>query len=284
MQRLDKGLLVVSFGTTHEETRQKTIDAIEQRLAESFPDRKLYRGWTSRMILRILKKRTGSTFDTVEEALDRMAEEGIRDVLVQPTHIISGEENDKMKAVIEQAAAQFERVVIGRPMLDRPEDLTRLAQILADQLLQELGEDEDAGGAEDAHEADRLLILMGHGSADKPEANQIYHDLQKTFLDSGYGNILVATVEGTPAFGDVLRQLAESEGENRPKTVVLAPLMIVAGDHARNDMAGEDEESWKNQLQARGFDVIPVLKGLGEYPEVQDMIADHAKEADEKAV
>ena len=124
------------------------------------------------------------------------------------------------------------------------------------------------------------MILMGHGSADKPEANQIYHDLQKTFQDLGYGNILVATVEGTPAFRDVLRQLAESEGENRQKTVVLAPLMIVAGDHAKSDMAGEGEESWKNQLQARGFDVIPVLKGLGEYPQVREMIAEHAKAAE----
>ena len=280
MQRLEKGLMVVSFGTTHEETRQKTIDAIERQLAEAFPDRKLYRGWTSKMILRILKKRTGSTFDTVEEALERMAAEGIRDVLVQPTHIISGEENDKMRATIEQETERFELVRVGQTLLDRPADLTRLAKILADQLLHAPCGNENACGAEDVHEADRLLILMGHGSAEKPEANQIYHDLQKTFLGLGYGNILVATVEGTPAFRDVLRQLAESEGENRQKTVVLAPLMIVAGDHAKSDMAGEGEESWKNQLQARRFDVIPVLKGLGEYPQVREMIAEHAKAAE----
>ena len=110
MQRLDRALLVVSFGTTHEETRAVTIDAIEADLEKAFPDRKLYRGWTSGMILRILKKRTGSTFDSAEEALERMAAEGMTDVLVQPTHIITGEENDRMMDLVRRFEDRFERM------------------------------------------------------------------------------------------------------------------------------------------------------------------------------
>ena len=286
-----KGLLVVSFGTTHEETRKKTIDAIEQHLAEVFPDRRVYRGWTSRMILRILQKRTGSTFDTVEEALDRMAAEGIRDVLVQPTHIIGGEENEKMRQVAAEAADRFDAVTVGPPLLETAADLEALAQILAGQLLQDAGSEDtsgiDAQGPGSAGEAqDRILLLMGHGSADKPAANQVYHDLQACFQRLGYENVLVATVEGTPSFEDALAKLGTMEtadntaaGQNgRRKNVVLAPLMIVAGDHAKNDMAGEDEDSWKHRLQAAGFDAVPVLKGLGEYPQVRDMIARHAQE------
>ena len=271
-----KGLLVVSFGTTHEETRKKTIDAIEQHLAEVFPDRRVYRGWTSRMILRILQKRTGSTFDTVEEALDRMAADGIRDVLVQPTHIIGGEENEKMRQVAAEAADRFDRITVGPTLLETPEDLEALAQILAGQLLHD----------QPLHDADRILLLMGHGSADKPAANQVYHDLQACFQRLGYENVLVATVEGTPSFEDALAKLGTMETADNTaagqsgsrKTVVLAPLMIVAGDHAKNDMAGEDEDSWKNRLEALGFDAVPVLKGLGEYPQVRDMIARHAQE------
>lgn len=276
MQKLDKGLLVVSFGTTHEETRQKTIDAIEQELAKTFPDRKLYRGWTSGMILRILKKRTGSTFDTVEEALERMAAEGIRDVLVQPTHIIRGEENDRMMAVIGAASDRFDRIAAGTPLLESREDLSRLAKILADQLLHE---DDGQGTPEDS---DRLVILMGHGSAEKPEANQVYHDLQACFKQLGYENIHVATVEGKPAFGDVLEQLtADLEGKEKTTDVVLAPLMIVAGDHAKKDMTGDQEDSWKNRLEAAGFSVTPVLKGLGEYPAVREMFVQHARMAED---
>ena len=281
MQRLDRALLVVSFGTTHEETRAVTIDAIEVDLEKAFPDRKLYRGWTSGMILRILKKRTGSTFDSVEEALERMAAEGMTDVLVQPTHIITGEENDRMMDLVRRFKDRFERIEAGQPLLTEAKDLTRLAQILAAELLGEkpLGENTAAGSP-----SERVLVLMGHGSADKPEANQVYSDLEQTFRDLGYDNVYVATVEGEPTLEDVLAKLAGREhGEHgattTAPTVVLAPLMIVAGDHAKNDMAGDNEDSWKNRFEAAGFRTNVILRGLGEYPAVREMFVQHAQQA-----
>ena len=312
MQRLDKALLVVSFGTTHEETRKKTIDAIEEHLAAAFPDRRLYRGWTSRMIVKRLRDRDGAEdaaglaesaaksadgpaansavgpaanqvhTDTLEEALERMQAEGIRDVLVQPTHMIPGAENDRMLSALSEAVGRFDCIRAGQPLLSTEEDREQLAKILAEQLLgAELsgerteepgaGEASGAGGAPGA----RALVLMGHGSAKRPEANRIYDQMQQAFRNVGCENVYVGTVEGTPTLEDVLEQMQAHAGE-----VILAPLMIVAGDHAKNDMAGPEEDSWQSRLEAAGHPVVSVLRGLGEYPAVQEMLVRHARAAE----
>ncbi len=268
MQRLDKALLVVSFGTTHEETRARTIDAIEEDLAKTFPDRRLYRGWTSRMIVKRLRDR-GASVDTLEDALQRIQEDGIRDLLVQPTHMITGAENDRMMEALRGQAGGFDRILAGQPLLCTEEDRERLAKALAEELLG-AGPGREAGPEAAGCQA---LILMGHGSANKPEANRIYEAMQETFRRLGYSNVFVATVEGKPALDDVLPALGS------PDTVVLAPLMIVAGDHAKNDMAGPEEDSWKSRLEAMGLQVRPVLRGLGEYRAVREMLADHAQSA-----
>ena len=261
-QETKKAILVVSFGTTHEETRKVTIDAIERDLAQAFPDRRLYRGWTSRMIVRRLRER-GICFDTLEEALCRMQEDGIRDVLVQPTHLISGWENDRMLQLLREHAAGFRAITVGRPLLDTDADHRQMAQILAEEYLQK----EEAGD---------LLVLMGHGSSDKPEVNRIYPLMERAFRDMGCQNVIVGTVEGEPGVEDVLQQLGELRASVR--TVHLAPLMIVAGDHAKNDMAGDGEESWKNLIEERGFSVRVHLRGLGEIAGVRSMILQHALE------
>lgn len=263
MQRQDKALLVVSFGTTHDETREKTIGAIERDLAARFPQRRLYRGLTSRVIAAHLKER-GLQADALEEALARMQEDGMADILVQPTHLMTGAENDRMLAALAEAPAAFAQIRTGRPLLADQEDRMDLAEILAEELL--TGADAEA------------LVLMGHGSAKKPGANRLYDQMQEAFRASGRENIFVGTVEGTPSFEDVLRQLMQME--KRPAAVTAAPLMIVAGDHAKNDMAGESEDSWKRRLEEAGFEVRPVLKGLGEYPGVREMIVRHAAEAE----
>ena len=304
MQRLDKALLVVSFGTTHEETRARTIDAIEEHLAKAFPDRKLYRGWTSRMIVKRLREQCaagGAGWEksaaggpgpemgpvrtlTLEEALEQMRADGIRDVLVQPTHMIPGAENDRMLSALEESADGFEQILAGQPLLSTEEDRERLARALAEELLgtETIKEPVEAGETTEAEvpgDDRRALILMGHGSANKPEANRIYEEMQQTFQRLEYDNVFVATVEGTPALEDVLAAMEQAVKDEDLQEVVLAPLMIVAGDHAKNDMAGPEEDSWKNRLETAGFAVRPVLRGLGEYRTVQEMLVRHAREA-----
>lgn len=302
-----RALLVVSFGTTHEETRRLTIDAIESHLAEAFPDRKLYRGWTSRMIVKRLRER-GEQVDTLEEALERMREDGMTDILVQPTHMIPGAENDRMAAALDAAAGiaskakeetnpdgvsggisdkapgepsgGFERIAAGQPLLSSQEDMEQLARMLAEELLGASGDEKS------------VLVLMGHGSAKKPEANRIYAEMEQAFRRIGRDDVFVATVEGTPTLEDVMTALeagkksataqnyAAASGADKASAVILAPLMIVAGDHAKNDMAGPEEDSWKSRFEAAGYQVKAVLRGLGEYPAVQEMLAEHARRAE----
>ena len=262
MQRQDKGLLVVSFGTTHEETRRKAIEPIEEALGNAFPERRLYRGWTSRMITGRLRQR-GVTIDTLEEALERMQEDGVTDILVQPTHIMEGAENDRMLTALQEASGAFEQVRCGLPLLASGEDLLALADILAEEFLKE------APGA--------ALVLMGHGSAKKQSANHIYGEMQEAFRQLGHENVFVGTVEGEPSFDDVRQQLAGMRPA--PDPVILAPMMIVAGDHAKNDMAGDSGDSWKSLLEAGGFRVGAAVRGLGEYPRVREMLVRHAEKA-----
>ena len=263
-KRADKALLVVSFGTTFEETRKVTIDAIERDLADAFPDRRLYRGWTSRMIIRRLRER-GICFDTLEEAVERMRADGIRDVLVQPTHIISGAEHDGMLQVLREHADAFRRIAVGKALLDTEKDRRELVQILTETILP--NEPEDSS----------WLVLMGHGSSKKQSVNRIYTQMEQAFRENGYGNVLVATVEGEPQIEEVLSRMGAPRRSGQE--VHLAPLMIVAGDHAKNDMAGEEPDSWKNLIRERGYTASLHMQGLGEYPKVREMIAKHAAEA-----
>lgn len=297
-ERSEKGLLAVSFGTTHRTTCEETIGAIENALAEVYPERKLYRGWTSRMIIRRLRERDGIHCDTVEEALDRMKADGVKDVLVVPTHMIGGQENDKMKEILRAKAEDFEEMKLSRPLLAEEADLEELARILAEELIAE------SGGAEKG--AGPALLLMGHGSADKPEVNRVYSRLEEIFHRQGCRRIFVAAVEGSPSLEEAMEKLEASfgpagdgrteesgsgpAGDGKPEEsdgeelrgdrgVLLAPLMIVAGDHAVRDMAGDDEDSWKSRLAAGGWEPRPLLRGLGSYAGVQQMFIRHAGEA-----
>lgn len=256
-----KALLVVSFGTSFEETRRKTIDAIEADLAAAFPDRRLYRAWTSKMIIKKLKKRDGVAIDTVPEALARMAKDGVRDVLVQPTHVLDGLENQWMRNDLQAAAGDFDIIAVGAPLLVSTDDLKAVAAATVASL--------------PPLEAGEALVLMGHGSSHS--ANMTYPALAYVFRDLGYRNVFIGTVEGYPTLDNVLRDLAMVTP--KVKKVVLAPFMVVAGDHARNDMAGEDGDSWKNRFQADGYATDCVLRGLGEFSPIRDLFVAHAKDA-----
>ena len=249
-QNKKKAILVVSFGTSFHETREKTIDRIEADLAAACPEYTLYRAWTSKMIIAKLKKRDGIVVPTVSEAVDQMITDGIQELIVQPTHIINGIENDLMKE---------EKIAFGDPLLTTTEDNAAVLQAVMSEF-PAVGEDE-------------TLVFMGHGTTHY--ANTVYAALDYTFKDLGYPRSFLGTVEAYPSMESLKKQLRALA----PKKVTLAPFMVVAGDHANNDMAGEDEDSWKRQFEAEGYQVSCVLKGLGEYPSVRKIYVAHTEAA-----
>ena len=253
-------LLAVSFGTSHRDTLEKTIAAIEGALAAAFPERTLRRAFTSGMILRKLA-REGTQIDDVPAALEKLAAEGYTDVLVQPTHIMNGDEYDKMMALAAPYEERFEKLAFGRPLLTETGDYLDAAQaLLADLPPQTAG---------------KAILYMGHGT--EHFANSCYALLEYVFRDLGRKDMVIGTVEGYPGFGEAVRRIQELGADQ----VELRPLMIVAGDHAKNDLAGEEEDSWKSLLEREGYAVTCVLQGLGEFPSVQALFVKHAKEAEE---
>lgn len=258
-QKTKKAILVVSFGTSYTPTRKVTIDAIEQDIADAFPDCRIYRAWTSKMIIAKLKKRDGICIPAVKEAMEQMLADGITDVIVQPTHVINGIENDRMREDALAYAKQFSSIRFGTPLLTSEEDNILVIQAIAEEFKN--------------LEPDTALVLMGHGTTHY--SNTIYAALDYQFKDLGHPHIFLGTVEAYPAMQSLLRMLQAFQ----PKKLVLAPFMIVAGDHARNDMAGEDPESWMCQFQKAGYEVLPVLKGLGEYPGIRALFISHVRAA-----
>lgn len=252
-----RAILAVSFGTSYTETRKKTIDQIEADIREAYPEYPLYRAWTSGMIRRKLEKRDGIRIPDVRGAMEQMKADGITEVIVQPTHVLNGIENEQMTQDVLAYGGQFEKLVIGAPLLTTQEDSNRAIRVIGEELA--LAEDE-------------VLVLMGHGTPHF--SNAIYAALDYQFKDEGYPNIFMGTVEAYPAFESLLKKVKSLH----PKRVVLAPFMIVAGDHASNDLAGEDEDSWKSRFEREGYEVACVLKGLGEYPGIRAMFLDHVRD------
>ena len=253
-----KAILVVSFGTSYENTRKLTIEAIEHDIADAFPACPTYRAWTSKMIIAKLKKRDGLTIHTVKEALEQMLLDGITDVIVQPTHVINGIENDRMLQEVMEHMHLFRKVYVGKPLLSSVEDYKKAIHAVMEKTV--IGEDE-------------MLVLMGHGT--DHHANSAYPTLEYTFHSLGYQQVLVGTVESFPDLRNVMAKL-EISGR---KKVVLMPFMFVAGDHAKNDMAGE-EDSWKSELEEKGYEVRVILKGLGEFEGIRKIFAEHIEEAE----
>lgn len=264
-----QAILVVSFGTTHPETREKTIDAIERTIQETFPDRQVYRAWTSSMVIRKLKERDGYQVDTVERAMERMAADGIRQVVVQPTFVSDGAEHERMKQAVRACAAEFERITFGAPLLAQEEDFARAAA----GVLQHFG----------VLAPDTALVLVGHGTA--LASNQVYARLEQQFRSMGAGHVFVGTLEDGP------EPALWKQRRSRFKKAVLAPFLIVAGEHAKRDLAGgrasRDQtaprpDSWQSVLEAAGFAVECRMEGLGEYAAVRQLFAEHIKKAMEE--
>ena len=257
-----KAILVVSFGTSHADTREKTIGAIEKEIADAYPDYEIRRAFTSGMILKVLEKRDGLSIENVKEAMDRLLSDGFHEVLVQPTHVIPGDEYDDMVEVIMNYTEQFEKLTVGVPLLFNTEDYRKVIKAVLEQF-QNLNDQE-------------ALVLMGHGT--KHCINAVYAALDYQFKEMGFTNVFVGTVEAYPDITDVVKMVELYH----PKKVILLPLMVVAGDHASNDMAGDEEDSWKNIFEQAGYEVECILKGLGEFQAIRDIYLEHISQAMEQ--
>lgn len=256
---MEKALLVISFGTSYQDTCEKTIEALEKELAAAFPERKFYRAWTSSIIRKKLKERDGVIIFSPEEAFEQMKKDGVRDVLVQPTHMLAGGEFEKVTAALKPCMDAFEKAVIGKPLMESEEDI----RVFVDTLAAITGSMED----------DEMAVFMGHGSSETKIP--VYDLINQICEETGHGKIVVGTVEFEPGIAPVLSKVQE----RKPKKVYLAPLLVVAGDHANNDMAGDEDDSWKNVIAREGCEVECIIKGLGEYEEIRALYVQHAKEA-----
>lgn len=251
----DKAILVVSFGTSYEDTRTKTIDAIENDIAKKFPEYKIYRAFTSKMIIKKLETRDHIHIDTVSEALERMVNDGVKDLIIQPTHVINGIENDFMIEDTDKFRDKFNSVKIGAPLLTFTEDYKKVIKTITEEF--------------SYLKNDEALVIMGHGT--DHHANAAYAALDYMFKEAGYKNIFIGNVESYPELDVVINLLKE----NTYNKLYLTPLMIVAGDHALNDMASDEEDSWKTILENEGYNVECIVKGLGEYQPIRDMFIEH---------
>lgn len=255
-----KAILVVSFGTSHNDTRKVTIDKIEADIAHAYPDFAIYRAWTSKMIIKKIFERDHIQILNVCEAMEQMIQDGISELIVQPTHVINGIENDLMKQDVLSYSDHFSSIRFGTPLLTSTRDNDFVVEAVAQELGSSLSEDD-------------ALVLMGHGTTHY--ANSVYAALDYTFKDHGYSRIFLGTVEAYPSMESIMRQVKALN----PHRVVLAPFMIVAGDHAKNDLAGDDPDSWRCQFEQNKIEVSCILKGLGEYPKIRQLFLTHIAES-----
>ena len=253
-------LLVVSFGTSYNDNRRLTIGAIEAAMEKAFPEYSVRRGFTSQIIIDHVKDRDGEVIDNVGEALDRAVANGVKNLVIQPTHLMNGLEYNDLVNEVAQYSDAFESVAIGLPLLTSDEDF----QIVADAIVKATASYDDGKTA---------ICFMGHGT--EAESNAVYAKMQQVLTEGGHANYFVGTVEATPSLEDVLALVQAGSYER----VVLQPLMIVAGDHANNDMAGDEEGSWKTTFEAAGYQVECLVNGLGELEEIQNLLVAHAQAA-----
>lgn len=258
-----KAILVVSFGTSYLDALENSIEKIEKEIQENFKEYDIFRSFTSHMIIRKLKSVYNMEVDTPEIVLEKIKDLGYDEVLVQPIHIIPGEEYDYVKGNVERFEKYFNSIKFGRPLFfyQGEEDMPNDYGIFIDSIkeLLECKEDE-------------AVVLFGHGSAHY--SNAAYGALQTMLYDEGFERAFVGTVEGYPTLNSVLKRL----NKNNIKKVKLVPLMVVAGDHVRNDMASDEDDSWKTILKENGFEVETHIHGLGEIKAFRKIYINHIED------
>ena len=275
-------LLVVSFGTSFNDSRAEDIKGIEDALAEAFPDWSVRRAFTAQIIINHVQARDDEKIDNMQQALDRAVANGVKNLVVQPTHLMHGAEYDEMVEAIDAYKDKFESVAIAEPMLGEVgddatvinDDKAAVAQAITDEAVKEAGYDSMEAAAEDG----TAFVFMGHGTSHT--ANVTYDQMQTQMEKLGFTNAFIGTVEGEPedtACDEVINKVKDAGF----KKVILRPLMVVAGDHANNDMAGDDDDSWKSMFEASGdFDEIDCqIEGLGRIDAVEQLYVAHTQAA-----
>ena len=275
-------LLVVSFGTSFNDSRAEDVKGIEDALAEAYPDWSVRRAFTAQIIINHVEARDDEVIDNMQQALDRAVENGVKNLVVQPTHLMHGAEYDEMTEAVNEYKDKFESVAIAEPMLGEVgddatvinDDKKAVAQAITDEACKEAGFD----SMDAAAEAGTAFVFMGHGTSHT--ANVTYDQMQTQMENLGLKNAFIGTVEGKPE-DTACDKVIEKVKEAGYKNVVLRPLMVVAGDHANNDMAGDDEDSWKSQFVASGnFENVDTqIAGLGRIEAVEQLYVDHTKAA-----
>lgn len=266
-EKQEKAIVVVSFGTTYPEARKASSEAIINRIQEKFLDWQVCQAFTSRTVIKRIQEREGLLVETEGQVLERLLAAGVQQILIQPLHIVAGAEYEKIAKAVTRYRQQYTGadISLGRPLLyytgqeDHPDDY----QAVIDAMQEEW----------QTQHPQEAVLLMGHGGVHP--ANTAYAALQLKLQDAGLAQVFVHTVEGYPSLAGVMEKLKQHNIDR----VRLYPFMLVAGDHAQNDMAGEEEDSVKSQLQAAGFQVSAVvLKGLGEFPAVHQLYLAHIQD------
>jgi len=276
----EKELLVVSFGTSFNDSRVADIKSIEDALQEANPDWSVRRAFTAQIIINHIQARDGEKIDNMEQALERAVANGVKKLVVQPTHLMHGAEYDEMCAAIDAVRDQFESVSIAEPMLGEVGSEATVInadkEAVAKAVVAEALKESDYETTAAAKEAGVAYVLMGHGTA---HVAKVTYSQMATQMDKlGYENVFIGTVEGEPE-DTSCEAVIEAIKEAGYTTVVLRPLMVVAGDHANNDMAGADEDSWKTMFEAAGFTVDCQISGLGRIDAIHALYVAHTKAA-----
>ena len=271
-------LLVVSFGTSFNDSRAADIGGIEKALQTAYPDWSVRRAFTAQIIINHIQARDDEHIDNMDQALERAVDNGVKNLVVQPTHLMHGAEYDELCEAVANYEDKFESVKIAEPLLGEVgadasavnDDKKAVAEAITAEAVKTAGYDSTDAAAEDG----TAFVFMGHGTSHTAKVS--YSQMQAQMDELGYKNVFIGTVEGEPeetACENVIKAVADAGY----KKVVLRPLMVVAGDHANNDMAGEDADSWLSQFKASGsFDSVDTqIAGLGEIPAIQDLYVAH---------
>lgn len=260
---MKKGILIVSFGTTYKETREKNIEGIVKAVREKYTDCEIYQAYSSSRVRKILRERDGITIPAMEEALRQMKKNGVEKAVILPTHIIDGFENHRLKEIAVRFQLDFASLSIAGAFLEKEEDYRIAAKALWDSLKETAGE--------------RIVILMGHGSSHEADAS--YGKMEQALREYSGKEIYIATVEGGSTIEEVIERMKRVKGGIHSKRVLITPFMLVAGEHAQKDMAGR-EDSFLSKVRAEGYEAECLLKGIGEYEKIREIYITHLQKAE----